>query len=117
MSLTATMNLDQYTVDELFRKRLGVRRQLSAVEGLQPLRIAVLGGTTTHEGVDLLELFLLESGFKAVLHQSEYRRFYDDAVQDPADLIAFKPDIVYLHPSCLNVQPVPPVHCSEDEFE
>jgi FkbH-like protein len=117
MSLTATMNLDQYTVDELFRKRLGVRRQLSAAEGLQPLRIAVLGGTTTHEVVDLLELFLLESGFKPVFHQSEYGRFYEDAVQDPADLIAFKPDIVYLHTSCLNVQSVPPVHCSEDEFE
>ncbi|HSY34677.1 MAG TPA: HAD-IIIC family phosphatase [Acidobacteriaceae bacterium] len=111
------MNLDQYTVDELFRKRLGLRRQLSAVEGLQPLRIAVLGGTTTHEVVDLLELFLLESGFKPVFHQSEYGRFYEDAVQDPADLIAFEPDIVYLHTSCLNVQSVPPVHCSEDEFQ
>jgi len=111
------MNLDQYTVDELFRKRLGLRRQLSAVEGLQPLRIAVLGGTTTHEVVDLLELFLLESGFKPVFHQSEYGRFYEDAVQDPADLIAFNPDIVYLHTSCLNVQSVPPVHCSEDEFQ
>jgi FkbH-like protein len=111
------MNLDQYTVDELFRKRLGLRRQLSAAEGLQPLRIAVLGGTTTNEVVDLLELFLLESGFKPVFHQSEYGRFYEDAVQDPADLIAFQPDIVYLHTSCLNVQSVPPVHCSEEEFE
>jgi FkbH-like protein len=111
------MNLDQYTVDELFRKRLGLRRQLSAVEGLQPLRIAVLGGTTTNEVVDLMELFLLESGFKPVFHQSEYGRFYEDAVQDPADLIAFKPDIVYLHTSCLNVQSVPPVNCSEEEFE
>jgi FkbH-like protein len=111
------MNLDQYAVDELFRKRLGLRRQLSAGEGLQPLRIAVLGGTTTNEVVDLLELFLLESGFKPVFHQSEYGRFYEDAVQDPADLIAFKPDIVYLHTSCLNVQSVPPVHCPEEEFE
>jgi FkbH-like protein len=111
------MNLDQYTVDELFRKRLGLRRQLSAVEGLQPLRIAVLGGTTTNEVVDLLELFLLESGFKPVFHQSEYGRFYEDAVQDPADLIAFKPDIVYLHTSCLNVQSAPPVNCPEEEFE
>jgi len=111
------MNLDQYTVDELYRKRLGLRRQLSAVEGLQPLRIAVLGGTTTHEVVDLLELFLLDSGFKPLFHQSEYGRFYEDAAQDPTDLIAFKPDIVYLHTSCLNVQSVPPVNCPEDEFQ
>jgi FkbH-like protein len=111
------MNLDQYTVDELFRKRLGLRRQLSAVGGLHPLRIAVLGGTTTNEVVDLLELFLLESGLKPVFHQSDYGRFYEDAVQDPADLIAFKPDIVYLHTSCLNVQSMPPVHCLEEEFD
>jgi len=111
------MNLDQYPVSDLFRKRIGLRRQLSAVEGLQPIRIAVLGGTTTNEVVDLLELYLLESGFKPVFHQSEYGRFYEDAVQDPSDLIAFKPDIVYLHTSCLNVRAAPPVHCSEDQFQ
>ena len=111
------MNLDQYPVSDLFRKRIGLRRQLSAVEGLQPIRIAVLGGTTTNEVVDLLELYLLDSGFKPVFHQSEYGRFYEDAVQDPSDLIAFKPDIVYLHTSCLNVRAAPPVHCSEDQFQ
>jgi FkbH-like protein len=111
------MNLDQYSVNELLRKRLGLRRQLSVVAGLQPIRIAVLGGTTTHEVVDLLELYLLESGFKPVFHQSEYGRFYEDVVQDPADLIAFKPDIVYLHTCCLNVLSVPPLHCTEEEFQ
>lgn len=111
------MNLDQYPVSDLFRKRIGLRRQLSAVEGLQPIRIAVLGGTTTNEVVDLLELYLLDSGFKPVFHQSEYGRFYEDAVQDPSDLIAFKPDIVYLHTSCLNVRAAPPVHCSEEQFQ
>jgi FkbH-like protein len=111
------MNLDGYAVNELFRKRLGLRRQLSAADGLQPIRIAVLGGTTTNEVVDLLELYLLESGFQPVFHQSEYGRFYEDAVQDPADLIAFKPDIVYLHTSHLNVQSVPPINCPEDGFQ
>jgi len=111
------MNLDHLSIDEILLKRRSLRRQLAAVEGLQSVRIAVLGGSTTNEVVDLLELFLLDSGFQPVFHQSEYGRFYEDAVLDPADLIAFAPDIVYLHTSYLNVQSVPPVACSEKDFQ
>jgi len=111
------MNLDHLAIDEILLKRRSLRRQLSAEEGLQPVRIAVLGGSTTNEIVDLLELFLLASGFQPAFHQSEYGRFYEDAVLDPSDLIAFAPDIVYIHTSFLNVQSVPPVHCSEADFQ
>jgi hypothetical protein len=69
------MKLDQYSVDDLFRKRKGLRRQLLESENLQPVRIAVMGGSTTNEVVDLLEVFLLDSGFKPTFHQSEYGRF------------------------------------------
>ena len=110
------MNLDLYSIDELLLKQKSLRRQLSAVEGLQPVRIAVLGGSTTNEVVDLQELFLLADGFLPTFHQSEYGRFYEDAVLDSSDLVAFAPDIVYLHTSYLNVQGVPPVHCSEAEL-
>jgi FkbH-like protein len=106
------MTIDNLSTDDLLRKRKSLRRQLAAVEGLQPIRIAVLGGSTTNEVVDLLELFLLASGFQPTFRQSEYGRFYEDAVLDPAELIAFAPDIVYLHTSCLNVQQIPPVDTS-----
>ena len=111
------MNLDTYSVDDLFRKRKSLRRELSAAENLQPIRIAVLGGSTTNEVVDLLEIFLLESGFQPTFHQSEYGRFYEDAVLEPGDLVAFKPDVVYVHTSCLNVQSWPSVNCSEADFQ
>ena len=111
------MNLDGYAVNELLRKRMGLRRRLSATGGLQPIKIAVLGGTTTNEVVDLLELYLLNSGFRPEFHQSEYGRFYEDAVQDPTDLIVFQPDIVYVHTCYLNVQAAPALSCSEDEFQ
>lgn len=111
------MNLDHYSVDYLFRKLKSLRRELSAKEDLQLVRIAVLGGSTTNELVDLWEIFLLASGFRPTFHQAEYGRFYEDAVLDPGVLIAFNPDIVYIHTSCLNVQSVPPVHCSETEFQ
>ena len=110
------MNLDKYTANDLILKGKSLRRQLLADEGLQPVRIAILGGSTTNEVADLLELFLLASGFQPVIHQSEYGRYYEDSVIDPSDLVTFAPDIVYIHTSYMNVQALPPVHCSEDEF-
>ena len=111
------MNLSAYSLDEILQKRRSLRRQLSSVEGLKEIRIAVLGGTTTNELVDLLELHLLSSGFRPTFHQSEYGRFYEDAVLEPHEIAAFKPDIVYLHTSSLNIQTYPPVSCSEENLQ
>jgi len=110
------MKLDKYTVDDLILKGKSLRRQLSVKDGLQPIRIAFLGGSTTNEVANLLELFLLDSGFQPVIHQSEYGRYFEDSVIAPSDLVTFAPDVVYIHTSYMNVQSVPPVHCSEDEF-
>ena len=78
--------------------------------------MAVLGGSTTDEVVNLLELLLLSDGFKPDFYQSEYGRFYVDAVHDTQPLIDFKPKIVYVHTSCLNVQDTPPLNCTETEL-
>ncbi len=110
------MNLGQFSIDDLLLKRRSLKRQFSALEGLHPVRIAVLGGSTTNEVVDLLEILLLEAGFRPTFHQAEYGRFYEDAVVDPTDLIAFAPDIVYIHTSFLNVQAVPPINATGAEF-
>ena len=102
-------NVEQYSTDELLLKGKKLRRQLSAAEGLRPVRIAVLGGSTTQELVDLLEIFLLASGFRPAFYQSEYGRYYEDAVIDSEALVGFAPDIVYIHTSVLNLQEFPPV--------
>ena len=111
------MNPEQISLEDLLLKRKRLRNALSSSEALQPVRIAVLGGSTTNELVDLLEIFLLASRFRPVFQQSEYGRYYEDAVLDPNDLIAFAPDIVYVCTSYLNARNMPPVHCSEDEFK
>jgi FkbH-like protein len=110
------MNAFGYNLDQLLQKRRSLRRQLSAAEGLKDIRIAVLGGTTTNELADLLELLLLSSGFQPVFHQSEYGRFYEDAVLEPQAIAAFRPDIIYLHTCSLNVRNYPPVGCTEAEL-
>ncbi|MBB6145210.1 FkbH-like protein [Silvibacterium bohemicum] len=110
------MDLNSLSVDELLTKRNSLRRQLSASTDLKELRIAVLGGSTTNELVGLFELLLLSDGFRPVFYQSDYGRFYDDAVHDPQALIDFKPDLVYVHTSCRNVQNAPPLSCTEAEL-
>lgn len=117
MSHPDGIDLASLSVDELLTKRKGLRRKLAARENLQPIRIAVLSGSTTNEVVDLLELRLLDAGFAPTFHQSEYGRFYVDAVHDAEALIQFVPHLVYVHTSVRNIQRFAPIGCSEIEFE
>ncbi len=110
------LNFYACAVDDILMKRRSLRRELASRPGLPELRVAVLGGSTTEELVNFLELLLLAEGFQPVFHQSEYGRFYEDAVHDPQALIDFKPQIVYVHTSCLNIRNAPPLGCTEGEL-
>ena len=110
------LNFYACAVDDILMKRRSLRRELLSRPGLQELRIAVLGGSTTEEVVNFLELLLVAEGFQPVFHQSEYGRFYDDAVHDSQALVDFKPQLVYVHTSCLNVRNLPPLGCAEAEL-
>ncbi len=76
-----------------------------------------MGGTTTNELVDFLEVHLLANGFDPVFFQSEFGRFYEDTVHDPGELIAFKPDIVYLHTSYRNIISFPAIPATEESHQ
>lgn len=110
------VTIDSLDIQELVRKRRSLRRQLSAREGLHPIRIAVLGGSTTNELVDLLEIHLLDAGFQPTFHQSEYGQFYEEAVHNTAALAAFKPDLVYVHTSWQNVRTSLPLSATEADL-
>jgi FkbH-like protein len=103
-------------IDEILMHRKSLRRQLLTAEELKDLRVAVLGGATTTELVNFLDLLLLQGGFRPVFYQSEYGRYYEDAVQDPQALIDFAPDLVYIHTSCRDVRHSPPIDCTEAQF-
>ena len=96
------------------RKRL--RRELLACANLKEIRIAVLGGTTTNELVDMLEILLLESGFRPTFYQSEYGRFYEDATLELHVISAFKPDLIYIHSGSASIRTFPHLSCGEDEL-
>ena len=113
---TSIMNSPTYSLTELLIKRRGLRRQLLTLHGLKDIRIAILGGTTTNELVDLFEILLLQSGLRPTFYQSEFGRYYEDAVLQPEELIAFKPDIVYVHTCSLNIQTFPQLSCTESQL-
>lgn len=88
----------------LFRKKLALKRELLTKSGLIEKRIAVLGGSTTHDIIELLELFLLNNGIKPTFYESEYAQYWEDAMFGNATLDEFVPDIVFIHTSNRNVK-------------
>ena len=45
-----------------------------------PKKIAVLGGSTTHDIIRILELFLLNQGIEPTFYESEYGMYWEDAM-------------------------------------
>lgn len=80
-------------------------------------KIAVLGGSTTHDVVRIMELFLLNQGINPVFYESEYARYWEDAMFGNAVLDQFDPDIVYIHTSNRNITYWPVVNSGEEEVE
>jgi FkbH-like protein len=109
-------DIEPLTLDAALRSRKRLRRTLAARESLTALKIAVLGGVTTNELVDFLELHLLAAGFAPTFYQSEYNKYYEDAVLDTERLVAFKPNLVYVHTHGLNISRFPSIGATEADL-
>ena len=73
------MDCFNYPLDSkmLLRKKIRIKKELlDSNMSLIEKRIAVLGGSTTNEIVDQLELFLLNYGIKPTFYQSEYAQYW-----------------------------------------
>ena len=80
-------------------------------------RIAVLGGSTTHDIVRILELFLLNQGIAPVFYESEYGQYWQDAMFGNEELDNFHPDLIYIHTSCRNITSWPAVGSEQDDVQ
>ncbi len=98
------------------RKQKSIRRELLSAEGLLEKKVAVLGGSTTHDIITMLELFLLGNGIKPSFYESEYGQFWQDAMFDNEELKEFAPDIIYIHTSNRNILSWPQPASSEEEI-
>lgn len=94
---------------QIMRKRRSFRRKLLEQSNLTEKRIAILGGSTTHDIKEIMELFLLNYGIKPLFYESEYAQYWQDAMFGNDELISLKPDIIYIHTSNRNITVYPQI--------
>ena len=104
--------------DVILQKYRSIKRDLLSLEVTRiKKRIAILGGFTTSYIKKSMELFLLKSGIEPIFYESEYNKFYEDAVYGNEELDSFAPEIVYICTSCMNLQYLPCVKDSKDDMD
>lgn len=108
-----------YDKDLLMRKQKSIRRELLARPDVDYIdkRIAVLCGSTVDDIKNILELFLLDVGIRPRFYQSEYNKFYEDAVFGNAELDVFQPDIIIVFTSMVNIIERPALGDGYDELK
>ncbi len=107
-----------FDAGEIIRRRKALRRALLADESPRiPKKIAVLGGSTTHDIVSTLELFLLDAGIQPAFYQSEYGQYFQDAMFPPDALLDFGPDLVFVHTTSRNITQWPALTDSPQQVE
>ncbi len=101
----------------ILKKSKKIKKQLlSELKNPVKKKIAVLGGSTTHDIVRILDVFLLNQGIEAQFYESEYARYWQDVMFDSGELIEFAPDLIYIHTSNRNIIAYPAVSDSKESI-
>lgn len=79
-------------------------------------RIAVLGGSTTHDIIRMLELFLLNVGIQPEFYESEYAQYWQDAVFENEKLKEFGPELIYIHTTSRNITFYPEIGDTKEQI-
>ncbi len=104
--------------ETILKKSKSIKRRLLLDGSVRlPKKIAVLGGSTTHDIVRILELFLLNQGIEPRFYESEYGQYWEDAMFGSGALQDFAPDLFFIHTSLRNIQAFPETDASEEEVE
>ena len=114
------LNQLQYPTDPglVLRKRNTLRKLLLETgEKRVQKKIALLGGSTTHDIREILNLFLLYNGIEATFYECEYNQYYEEVMFNNEELKSFHPDIVWFHTSYRNILRTPDVRDTREEVE
>ncbi len=79
----------------------------SAASGLQPLRLAVLGSSTTAQLIPLLELHCFKEGLLAEIYESPFDQYQQEILDPSSRLYAFRPQAALLFVNYRDVRPGP----------
>ena len=108
-----------FNSEYILKKRKSIKKSLINEENTKRIlkRIAVLGGSTTHDLKEMMELFLLNIGIAPEFYESEYNQYWQDVMFDNPELTEFKPDIIFIHTSSRNIKDFPTVRDSKERVE
>ncbi len=98
-----------FNVEYLIKNKKQIKKELLTKPDLIPKRIAILGGSTTSEIKNMLEIFLLNYGITPTFYESEYNKYYEDAMFGNSELDQFHPDIIYIHTTNRNIIDYPSI--------
>ena len=90
-------------INKILRKKKSIKKDLLLNDNCVERNIAILGGSTTSEIKNILEIFLLKNGIKPKFYESEYNKYYEDALFGSNELDKFSPDIIYIHITNQNI--------------
>lgn len=92
----------------ILKKSKRIKKELLATKEKRMVKkVAVLGGSTTHDIIRVLELFLLDQGIEPEFYESEYAMYWQDAMFENPKLQEFGPDVIYIHTSNRNITDYP----------
>lgn len=101
----------------LKKKKFIKKTLLKSDESFLEKRIAILGGSTTNDVKNVLELFLLNYGIRPIFYESEYNQYYEDVMFSNEKLSVFKPDLIYIHTTNRNITEYPEISDDEEKVD
>lgn len=98
-----------FDAEWILKKKKSIKKELLNQDNVNFIskKIAILGGSTTNDIKNILELFLLNYGINPIFYESEYNQFYEDGMFSNPMLEKFAPDILYIHTSNRNITDYP----------
>ncbi len=107
----------KYDMNYILTHKKSIKKELLNKDNFISKNVAILGGSTTNEIKNILELFLLDYGIKPNFYESEFGKYYEDSVFENKLLEEFKPDIIYIHTTCRNIINYPNITYSFEEVD
>ena len=79
------------------------------------IKLAILGGFTTHQLRDFIALYLFAAGVSAEIYEADYGVFQQEILDPSSGLYEFKPNVVYLATHWRNLGHLPTLSNSAQE--
>ena len=104
-----------FNSEYIIKKKKSLKRELLSQDRQYiDKKIAVLGGSTTHDIIAITELFLLNEGIRPTFYECEYNQYWEEIMFDNKELKEFAPDIIYFHTSTRNIRNFPKTGDNEE---